>query len=224
MAGASDAVVGYVPYLLQAAGMTLSLAAAAIVLSGTIGLLGGILSVTGGRPLRIAFHAYVYTIRGTPILVQVFLVYFGLPFFGIQVSSYVVAIVAISLHMSAFVIEIVRGAILAVPAGQVDAALALGMRPWLLMRQVLLPQALIAAMPPYVSLLPVTVKATALASVINIWELTFASREIANKTLETFQVFGISFALYFVMCYPLTYLGSRLERRVVAYRQRPHTA
>jgi His/Glu/Gln/Arg/opine family amino acid ABC transporter permease subunit len=212
------------PYLLQAAAMTVVLAAACILLSTAIGFLGGMLSVVAGPIIRLGVKAYVYVIRGTPILVQVFLVYFGLPFLGIRVSSYVVAIIAISLHMSAYVIEIVRGAIVAIPAGQTDAALALGMRPWLLLRQVLLPQALIAAMPPYVSLLPVTVKATALASVINIWELTFAAREIANKTLATFEVFGVVFGLYFVMCYPLSYLGSRVERRLVEYRQRPGTA
>ena len=219
-----EVLVEFGPYLLQAAVMTVALAVTSIVLSAAIGLLGGMLSVVGGPLLRLGFQAYVYIIRGTPILVQVFLVYFGLPFLGVRVNSYVVAIVAISLHMSAFVIEIVRGAIIAIPAGQTDAALALGMRPWLLMRQVLLPQAFIAAMPPCVSLLPVTDKATALASVINIWELTFAAREIANKTLATFEVFGMIFGLYFVMCYPLSYLGSRLERRLVAYRQRPGTA
>ncbi len=208
----------HLAYLLRGAGMTVALAIVTIVLTTAVGFAGGMLSAIGGRPLRLAFQAYVYVIRGVPILVQVFLVYFGLPFFGIRVSPYVVAIMAISLHMSGFVIEIVRGALLAVPAGQADAALALGMRPWTLMRLVLLPQALIAAMPPYVSLVPVTVKATALASVINIWELTFASREVANATLATFQVFGTAFAIYFCLCFPLTRLGARLELRLAAYR------
>lgn len=213
-------VAEHLPYLLEAALMTVGLAAASIVLSAVIGLLGGIVSVVGGRMLRLCFRAYVYAIRGTPILVQVFLVYFGLPFFGVHVSPYVVGILAISFHMSAFVLEIVRGAILAIPSSQTEAALALGMRPWLLTRRVLLPQAFIAALPPYVSLLPVTVKATALTSVISIWELTFASREVANRTLATFETFGVAFALYFLMCYPLSHLGSRLERRVLSSQQR----
>lgn len=211
-------VVEYLPYLLEAASVTVRLAVATIALSSAVGFLGGMLSVLGGPVLRLAFQAYVYVIRGVPILVQVFLVYFGLPFFGIHVSPYVVAILAISLHMSGFVIEIVRGSLQAIPLGQTDAALALGMRPWQVMRKVLLPQALIAAMPPYVSLLPVTVKATALASVINIWELTFASREIANRTLATFEVFGAAFVLYFFLCYPFTRLGAWLERRRTSYR------
>ncbi len=205
-------------YLLRGAVMTVMLAVATIALSTLVGFVGGMLSAIGGRPLRLAFQAYVYAIRGVPVLVQVFLVYFGLPFFGIRVSPYVVAILAISLHMSGFIVEVVRGALMAVPVGQRDAALALGMRPWKLLCLVLLPQALIAAMPPYVSLLPVTVKATALASVINIWELTFASREVANATLATFEVFGTAFAIYFCLCFPLTRLGARLERRLAAYR------
>lgn len=212
------AVVEHLPYLLEAASVTVRLAVVTIALSTAVGFLGGMLSVLGGRALRLIFQAYVYVIRGVPILVQVFLVYFGLPFFGIHVSPYVVAVLAISLHMSGFVIEIVRGALQAIPFGQTDAALALGMRPWQVMRQVLLPQALIAAMPPYVSLLPVTVKATALASVINIWELTFASREIANRTLATFEVFGTAFVLYFLLCYPFTRLGAWLEQRGTSYR------
>ncbi len=205
------------PYLLKAAMMTLRLAIVAIVLSTVVGLLGGVLSVVGGRLLRGFFLAYVYVVRGIPILVQVFLVYFGLPFLGFRVNSYVVAIVAISLHMGALMIEIVRGALVAIPRGQSEAGLALGMMPWLLVWQVLLPQALRAALPPYISFLPVTIKATALASVINIWELTLASREIANRTLATFEIFGVTFAVYFLLCYPFTYAGTRLERWLTSY-------
>lgn len=197
--------------------MTLRLAVFAIALSTAVGLVGGILSIVGGRLLRTLILGYVYVIRGTPILVQIFLVYFGLPFFGIRVHASAVAIVAISLHMGGLMIEIVRGAVLAIPRGQVDSGLALGMTPWLLVWQVLFPQALRAAFPPYVSFLPVTIKATALASVINIWELTLASKEVANRTLSTFEIFGVAFAMYFLLCYPFTYLGSRLERRLTSY-------
>lgn len=212
-----EVILENLPYLLRAATMTLRIAVLAIVLSTGVGVLGGILSVLGGWPLRYLFLGYVYVVRGTPILVQVFLVYFGLPFFGFRANPYVVALVAISLHMGALMIEIVRGALLAIPRGQVESGLALGMTPWLLVWQVLLPQALRAALPPYISLLPVTIKATALASVINIWELTLASKEVANRTLATFEIFGVAFAVYFLLCYPFTYVGSRLERRLTSY-------
>jgi len=175
---------------------------------------------TGYRIARwegVLFLGYVYVVRGTPILVQVFLVAFGLPFFGFRAPPYVVALLAISLHMGALMIEIVRGALLALPRAQVESGLALGMTPWLLVWEVLLPQALRAALPPYISLLPVTIKATALVSVINIWELTLASREVANRTLATFEIFGVALLIYFVLCYPLTYAGHRLERRLTSY-------
>ena len=83
-----------------------------------------------------------------------------------------------------------------------------------------MPQALVAALPPYISLIPVTIKATAMASVINIWELTLASKEVAAQTLDTFRTFGYAFALYFVICYPFTLLGTHLERRVTAFHKR----
>lgn len=212
-----EVIVANFPYLSRAAIMTLRLAVFALALSTAVGLVGGILSIVGGRLLRTLILGYVYVIRGTPILVQIFLVYFGLPFFGIRVHASVVAIVAISLHMGGLMMEIVRGAVLAIPRGQVESGLALGMTPWLLVWQVLLPQAVRAAFPPYVSFLPVTIKATALASVINIWELTLASKEVANRTLSTFEIFGVAFAMYFLLCYPFTYLGSRLERRLTSY-------
>ncbi len=83
---------------------------------------------------------------------------------------------------------------------------------------VTLPQALKAGLPPYVSLIPITIKATSLASIISIWELTLASKEVANQTMQTFEVFGTAFAFYFAICYPFTLLGNHLERRLTAYR------
>jgi His/Glu/Gln/Arg/opine family amino acid ABC transporter permease subunit len=206
-------------YLIQAAGETVMLAVFTIVLSTVVGVFGGIASVTGGAAVEALVLAIVYVLRGIPILVQLFLVYFGLPFFGMHVSPYTVAIVAISLHMGALVVEIVRGSLRALPRHQAEAGLALGMTPMTLLVEVLAPQALRAALPPYVSLIPVTVKATSLASVISIWELTLASREIANQTLATFQVFGVAFALYFAICFPFTWLGRWLERRYTGFWQ-----
>lgn len=206
-------------YLIDAAGTTVLLAIFTITFSTVVGVLGGVASVFGGRAVEALVLATVYVLRGIPILVQLFLVYFGLPFFGINVSPYVVAIIAISLHIGALVIEIVRGSLLALPRQQAETGLAMGMTPMTLLIEVLAPQALRAALPPYVSLIPVTVKATSLASVISIWELTLASREIANQTLATFEVFGVAFVLYFVICFPFTLLGRRLERRYTGYWQ-----
>ncbi|HIN92243.1 MAG TPA: amino acid ABC transporter permease [Alphaproteobacteria bacterium] len=206
-------------YLFDAASKTMMMAIIAIVMSTFVGVIGGVASVLGGRLVEMLVLAAVYILRGIPILVQLFLVYFGLPFFGFRVSPYTVAIIAISLHMGALVVEVVRGALVALPKQQSESGLALGMTPLMLMIEVLAPQALRAALPPYVSLIPITIKATSLASVISIWELTLASKEIANQTLATFEVFGAAFAIYFVICFPFTWFGRRLEQRYTGYWQ-----
>src|ERR1700730_18215725 len=201
------------PYLLLASVTTLWLAIVCIVLATVIGVGVGFLGALVGRAAEATILAVIYILRGIPILAQLFLVYFGLPLFGMRVNSYGVAIIAISLYMGELVAEIVRGALLSLPRAQMDAGLAIGLRPHQVLLKVLLPQALVAALPPYVSMIPVTIKATALASVISIWELTLASKEIAAQTLDTFRTFGYAFLLYFILCYPFTLLGRYLERR-----------
>ncbi len=189
-----------------------------IVLSTAIGLILGISGILAGKVVSGLIRSVVYIVRGIPILVQLFLIYFGLPFFGVLVDPYAVAALAISIHISAYVAEIVRGSIISLPKAQNEGGLALGMMPGQVVWWVTLPQALKAALPPYVSLTPITIKATSLASIISIWELTLASKEVANQTLQTFEVFGTALVLYFVICYPFTWLGNRLEKRLTAYR------
>ncbi len=205
-------------HMVKAAETTLGLAMVCIVLSTAIGLILGISGILAGKVVSGLIRSVVYIVRGIPILVQLFLIYFGLPFFGVLVDPYAVAAVAISLHISAYVAEIVRGSIISLPKAQNEGGLALGMMPGQVVWWVTLPQALKAALPPYVSLTPITIKATSLASIISIWELTLASKEVANQTLQTFEVFGTALVLYFVICYPFTWLGNRLEKRLTAYR------
>ncbi len=205
-------------HMIKAAETTLGLAIVCIVLSTAIGLILGISGILTGKVVSGLIRSVVYVVRGIPILVQLFLIYFGLPFFGVLVDPYAVAALAISIHISAYVAEIVRGSIISLPKAQNAGGLALGMMPGQVVWWVTLPQALKAALPPYVSLTPITIKATSLASIISIWELTLASKEVANQTLQTFEVFGTALVLYFVICYPFTWLGNRLEKRLTAYR------
>jgi len=213
-----DNLTNSLPYLAHAAVTTLWLALSAIVLSTLMGIAAGITSAVAAPWLSGTVMAIVYVLRGIPPLVLLFLTYFGLPYLGLRAQPYMVAIVGISLHMGALISEIVRGSLNSLPMSQTDGGLALGLTYPQLVRKVLLPQALRSAMPPYIGLIPVTIKATALASVINIWELTLASKEVASQTLNTFQTFGVAFAIYFIICYPFTWLGHRLERRTVAYK------
>jgi len=205
-------------YLMKATAVTIQLALAAIALSTAIGLVCGLASHLGGRPSRTLIQAYVFAVRGTPLLVQMFLVYFGLPFFGIHVSPYVVAILAISIYMGALTTEILRGSIAAISQTQMDAGRSIGLRDWQCYLMIILPQALRSALPPYISLLPTTIKTTALGSVISIWELTLASREVVMRTIDPFGIFGAAMAIYFILCYPITLIGTSVERRVTRYR------
>ena len=201
----------------RAAQVTLALAMVCVVLSTVVGLILGIVGMLSGPIVSGLIRSIVYVFRGIPILVQIFLVYFGLPFFGILVNPYTVAALAISLHISAYVAEIVRGSIVSLPKIQNEGGLALGMMPAQVVLWITLPQALKAALPPYISLVPMTIKATSLASIISIWELTLASKEVANQTLQAFEVFGVAFALYFIICFPFTWFGYHLEKKLTAY-------
>ena len=107
--------------------------------------------------------------------------------------------------------------IVSLPKIQNEGGLALGMMPAQVVLWITLPQALKAALPPYISLVPITIKATSLASIISIWELTLASKEVANQTLQAFEVFGVAFALYFIICFPFTWFGYHLEKKLTAY-------
>lgn len=206
--------IGALPILLRGAGVTIYLSVVCLACSTVIGLVAGITAATGGRALRALTAAYVYTVRGVPLLVQLFFVYFTLPFLGLYLPGEVAAIVGISLYGGAFISEIVRGAIRSVPRGQIDAAKALGYTTRVVMWRVALPQALRYVLPPYVSNCAAVIKATALASIVSVWELTLAGKEIAQRTLETLPIAADVLLIYFVLCYPLAHVAKHLERRL----------
>ena len=203
-----------VPFLLLAARWTLLLAAVAFVGGG----IGAILLLLwrygapriGGR----ATSLYIQLLQGTPLLLQLFLVFFGLPLIGVEVSPLMAASIALTLYASAFLAEIWRGCVDAIPRGQWDASASLGMNYLTQMRYVILPQSLKIAIPPTVGFLVQLLKSTALASIVGFDELTRAGQIVANATFKPFIVYGLVALIYFAMCYPLT-VGSRyLERRL----------
>ena len=201
-------------YLLAGARWTLLLSAIAF-LGGGIGALL-LLLLRYGRPRLGArlVHAYVELLQGTPLLLQLFLVFFGLPLLGVEVSPLLAAGVALILYASAFLAEIWRGCVDAIPHGQWDASGALGLNFLLQMRYVILPQALRIAVPPTVGFLTQLVKATALASIVGFDELTKSGEIITNATFRPFMVYGLVALIYFAMCYPLTFCARILERKL----------
>ena len=202
-----------VVFLLEAARWTIALSAIAFA-GGTIGGLAVALarSADGTWP-RAVSTGFIRLFQGTPLLLQLFLIFFGAPVLGWDINPWVAAAVALVLNTSAFLGEIWRGCIQAIPRGQREAADALGLSYGARMRDVILPQAAKIALPPTVGYLVQVVKGTSLAAIIGFTEVTRAGQIVNNATFQPLTVFGVVAAIYFVLCWPLSRLAARLERR-----------
>jgi polar amino acid transport system permease protein len=195
--------------LLLAARWTVLLSLVAFVGGGLVGLL---LLLARLRGARRSVGAYVQLFQGTPLLMQLFLAYFGLALFGINVPAWLAAGLALTLYSSAFLAEIWRGCVEAIPKGQWEAADSLALSFAEKMRHVIGPQALRIAVPPTVGFLVQVVKGTALASVIGFIELTKAGTMITNATFQPFTVYACVALMYFALCWPISAWSRRLER------------
>lgn len=200
--------------LLLAARWTVLLSAIAFAGGGILALVLLVTRFGFGKWVRKAITLYVELFQSTPLLMQLFLVYFGLPRFGIEVSAWLAAAVCLTLYSSAFLTDIWRGGVEAIPRGQWDGSASLGLHYLGQLRLVILPQAMRIAIPPTVGFLVQLVKSTALASIVGFHELTRTAQIITNATFQPFLVYGMVALIYFVICYPLTDLSRRLERRV----------
>ncbi|MET0311574.1 MAG: amino acid ABC transporter permease [Burkholderiaceae bacterium] len=180
------------------------------------GLAGLLLLVARLKPSRFADRAiglYVQLFQGTPLLMQLFLAYFGLALLGIKTSAWTAAAFALTLYTSAFLTEIWRGCVAAIPKGQWEAAQSLALSFTEQLRHVVLPQAGRIAIAPTVGFLVQVIKGTALASVIGFIELTKAGSMISNATYRPFTVFACVALVYFALCFPISLWARRLERK-----------
>ena len=200
--------------LLLAARWTVALSAIAFVGGGLVGLALLVARIARWPGARQGVGLYVQVFQGTPLLMQLFLAYFGLALLGLEVSAWFAAGLALTLYTSAFLTEIWRGCVDAVPKGQweASASLALSLREQL--RWVIGPQALRIAVPPTVGFLVQVIKGTALASVIGFIELTKAGTMITNATFQPFTVYACVALLYFMLCWPISAWSRRLERKL----------
>jgi His/Glu/Gln/Arg/opine family amino acid ABC transporter permease subunit len=203
------------PYLLRGAGMTALMAATSVIPATILGVLLALLQVFGNRAVRAGIVAYLFLVRGVPLLVLLTFAYYLLPLTGIDLPPFWGVVLVIAFYYAAFMSEAFRAGILSLPQAQWDAARSLGMTRPLLLKMVILPQALRLTAPPYVSLCVSLVKATSLVSIVGLWELTMASREVVERTLAPFQIFIGAGAIYFCICYALALYGRHLERRVL---------
>jgi His/Glu/Gln/Arg/opine family amino acid ABC transporter permease subunit len=203
------------PYLMSGAVMTIWLSLAVVVVGTAIGIGLGILASVGGRVVRATITAYIFVLRGIPVLVVMFLGYYAFPALGYRVNSYLAVGIAQIIYVGAFAAEIVRSAIVSVPSSQIAAAKSLGMRRYAILAHVVLPQATRIAIPPLLNNSLIAIKQTSYASIVGAWELTYAAREVVERTLASFQIFLGVMLIYFAICYPLALLARWYERRLV---------
>lgn len=200
---------------LEAAGISLLLALAAIACGTILAVFLTGLAFARLLPLRLFYRLYVYLVRGTPLLVLALLVFYALPALDLQSGPYLAGVLVLTLYVGALFAEVFRGGVLAIPKPQWESAKSLGLPPRSIFRQVIIPLVLRYTLPPYINVCVMTVKATSVLSIISVWELTLASREVIERTLAVFPVLCVAAALYFVMCFVLDRLGRRLERRLM---------
>jgi len=210
--------------LLLAGRWTVALSLTAFIGGGIVGLLlliGRLWSTRAApgaqkvaRAAGTALDGYILLFQGTPLLMQLFLAYFGLALFGINVPAWVAAAVALTLYTSAYLAEIWRGCVDAIPRGQWEAAQSLALNFGEQLRQIVLPQAVRIAVPPTVGFLVQVIKGTALASVIGFIELTKAGTMITNATFKPFLVYSCVALMYFALCFPVSLYARRLERKL----------
>ena len=205
----------FVRNLLLASRWTLLLSVIAFVGGGSFGLLLLVIRVSKYKWCHVPIKLYVEVFQSTPLLMQLFLVFFGLPFLGIDVSAWLAATVCLTLYASAYLTEIWRGCVAAIPRSQWDGSASIGLRYLAQLRLVILPQAVRIAIPPTVGFLVQLVKGTALASIVGYSEITRTAQILTNAAFQPFIIFGMAAMIYFAICFPLTLWARDLERRLV---------
>ena len=200
--------------LLLAVPWTLLLSAIAFLGGGIVALILLVIGLGRYKKARLAVKLYVELFQSTPLLMQLFLVYFGLPLLGVDVSAWLAAAACLTLYSSAFLTDIWRGSVEAIPRGQWEGSASLGLHYLTQLRLVILPQATRMAIPPTVGFLVQLVKSTALASIVGYHELTKTAQILTNATFQPFVIFGLVALMYFFICYPLTRWSRGLERRL----------
>ncbi len=200
--------------LTRAAGVTVLLSFGAMVIAVTLGLALAVAQSRGPRWLQAFSTVYVEFFRGTPVLVQLLFLYFGLPRIGLAMPGWLTALVGLGLNYAAYESQVYRAALEAIPRGQYEAAYSLGMTPLLAFRRIILPQALRIALPPMTNDFVSLFKDTSVAFAISVWELATAYRELANASGEFLLLGLIVSAFYLLMSLPLAHFARRLEKRM----------
>jgi His/Glu/Gln/Arg/opine family amino acid ABC transporter permease subunit len=202
------------PYLLRGTALTVLISSVAMVLAAVLGLALAIVTQTAGRAARRGVDAYVEAFRNTPLLIQIFVVYFGLPQMGLRLSPFLSGLSALVLYAAAYNAEIFRAGLEAVPRGQHEAALSCGLRHGQALRWVIVPQAVRIAFPSLGNNLISLVKNSSLVSTIGMVELMFVANDISFNNFRTFEIYGATAGLYVLLVLGLTRVLRLAESRM----------
>ncbi len=203
-----------VPYMLKGALVTLQISALAMVLGSIVGIVCGFLLLSELTPLKWLVRAYVYFVRGTPALVQIFLVYFALPVVGIDIPAFWGAVVALGFNAGGFIAEIVRAGLQSIDMGQTEAAKAIGMTHRQTLRHILFPQSLRRITPPLTNELITLVKGSSLLSAISIYELTRSTQLIISQKFTPFELYALLAVFYLIIISILSKISEYIEERL----------
>ena len=206
--------IEFLPILLKGAVVTIEITFCSFVLSTVLGLALALMRVSDNRVVSNAAATFINVIRGLPIIVQLFYIYFVLPDLGVQLSAFQAGFIGLGVAYSVYQAENFRAGIQAIDHGQIEAAQSIGMRGAMIMRRVVLPQAFRIALPPYGNTLVMMLKDSSLASTITVAEMTRAGQLIASSTFQNMTVFTLVALLYLGLSLPLVYGLRRLERRL----------
>ncbi len=209
-----DELIRSLPFFLKGVWMTVAVSGLSLVAGSIIGFICGILRAGKSKILRVIIGAWVDVVRGTPFLVQVFIVFFILPSAGIELKAFPAAVIALSNLTASFICEIVASGILSVPKGQREAATSSGLSSYQQLRYIVMPQAMRAIMPPLVGQYVLLIKDSSVVSAIGVVDITRVGWLTVQRIPEGIMVFGLVGILYFCVCYPLINLSSYLEKRM----------
>ncbi|QIE45303.1 amino acid ABC transporter permease [Pseudohalocynthiibacter aestuariivivens] len=208
-----EVVAPYAPLMLDAAFFVLQITVCVVLLSWVVGLVVALCRASNFKLLQWPARFFIWFIRGTPALVQIFIVYFGLPQFGISMSPFVAGTLALALNGGSYVAEIIRGGLIGIPKGQRESALALGLSRATAMRRVILPQVVRVIIPPISNEIASSLKNTSLLSTITLMELTLQTEVIVASTFRPFEFYIFTALIYLLMTTTCIYGLQIMERR-----------
>jgi polar amino acid transport system permease protein len=209
-----DDMIGFLPSLLQGAVLTIVLSLLAFALALICGLAAGIARISRVTPLRVVAACYIQFIRGTPLLLQLFFIYYVLPYVGIVLTPFVSGVIGLTMNYAAYMAEVFRSGIQAIPKGQWEAGSSVGMSRHLLMRRIILPQAFRIIAPALGNFFVSIFKDSALVSVITLRDLMFSGQLLASATYKHFEIFTMVAVIYFLISYPTAKFVEWVEAKI----------